>query len=279
MNLGLLKRKLKQTGITAHDQHDLLALAQLSHAALANAIHLWEQNAPDDMKGMLTGEQGWHWDRTIQKYRHETGRIVDDYELKELAEAVAAALKKKNHALLLLLLAGSLPVLSWRSQMASELTAFYLLMGAMASGGTDRITPATKKIIAGRPNVPPGLLYTIDRLKEFSRKLEEAQEQTAPAIGALEQRMGMYVDATRTIFEEVRKRSHEDEAKKQGKILLARNMLGPAEEHCKTSEGSLVGCLNLTARGWQPAEQMPSPGMRKCRTGCLCKLSFRMVES
>jgi len=282
MNLALLKRKLKQTSVTAHDEHDLLALAQLSHTALANAIHLWEEHAPDDMKGILTGEQGWRWDSTIQAYRALSGRIVRDAELKELAEEVARALKKKNRHLLLLLLAGSLPVLSWRSQVATEMAAYYVMLAALASGGTERMTPATKRIITGHPVTPPGLLFTLSRLKDFARKLEEVKDAAEggiePAVGGLEQRMGMYTDSGRTIFEEVRKQSHEDEAKKVGKRLEARNILGPAEDHCRTGEGTLVGCINLTARGWQPAETMPSPGMRRCATGCKCRLEFRTVN-
>ncbi len=274
MNLALLKRKLKQTSVTAHDQHDLLALAQLSHAALAAAIHLWEENAPADMKGMLTGEQGWRWDSKIQKYRSMSGRIVGDYELKQLAEEIAAALKKKNRHILLLFLAGGIPMLMWRHRTATELVAFYLLMGMLGSGGVDHLKPPVKKIIVGAPGRPPGLMFTLERLRTFTRKLEEEGIKPTPGIQA---RLDMYTDSAHTIFEESRRVSHQDEAKRVGKRLEERNILGDAD-HCATTNG-VIGCPEWTKRGWLPAGTIAPIGMRPCLTNCRCKMGFRMVDA
>lgn len=286
MNLPALRQALKKTTVTADDAHDLVALAALSHNVVANAIHLWEQSAPDDAKGLLTLSQGWRWDRATQRYETGTGRVVTDAELKELAEAVADALKKKSKLRLLLLLAGGLTLFSWRHDAANDLAALYLLMGALGSGGIEGVTPATKRLITGHPDRPPGLLYTLNRLKVFARKLEVAQDDhraseamglpvTAP-VGPLEQRMSMYIDSARPIFEEARRQSHEDEAKRTGKRLEEKNVLGDAD-HCTTTNG-VVGCPEWSKRGWLPAGTMTAPGERPCIQNCKCRMVFRMIS-
>lgn len=281
MNLAALNKAVKRTQFKPDDEHDLLALATMGHASLAGALHLWESSVPADMKGMLTLSQGWRWDRETQGYRAMSGRFVRDVELKELALAIAAALKKKHKHLLLMLLIGQLPILVWRHQTAAEITALYILMGALGSGGFFHLKPAVRKIITGHPDRPPGLLYTLARLRVFARKLEDEREKkqtreavTAPLPG-LEHRMGMYIDSAQTIYEESRRESHVEEAKRTGVTLEERNILGDAD-HCTTTNG-VVGCPEWSKRGWLPAGTMTPPGCRPCLVGCRCRISLRFV--
>lgn len=285
MNLAALTKQLKRTHVSADDQHDLIALATVNPSSIGSALHLWEENAPAELVGLLVGSQGWHWDATTQTYRHQSGRTVGGEELKELSVAVAAALKKKQRAALLLVLMGSLPILAWRHQIAVETSALYVMLAALGSGGVFRITPSIERKIIGKPNHPPGLAYTLARLRNFARVVEEKQDQqnfsramgmaTADTMSPLTSRMGLYVDAAQTIYEEARRQSHVDQGRESGRLLLERNILGEAD-HCHTTD-RVVGCPEWTAQGWVAAGTMTPPGCRPCSIGCKCRMEFRFV--
>lgn len=281
MNLAALQRAIRRTAVPDRDEHDLLALARLDHAALATALHMWESHAPKELKGLISGTQGWMWDAKIQTYRSQSGRVVRDDELKDVAETIIAALKKKAKNDLLLLMGSVIPILVWRHRTAADLSALYILMAGLATGKIMDPSLPVRRIILGHPSRPPGLLYTLNRLRVFTRKLEEDREHATVQQEAqgmpIEQRMGMYFDSARTIYEESRRQSHRDEAKVAGMKLEEKNILGDAD-HCRTTAG-VVGCPEWSKRGWLPVGTMTPPGCRPCLTNCKCRLGFRIVPA
>jgi hypothetical protein len=80
--------------------------------------------------------------------------------------------------------------------------------------------------------------------------------------GTLAVRASLYAEASRATHREMERRQARLRGEQQEK-----NQLGAAD-HCP-------GCLEQTARGWQPIGSLVPVGSRTCLARCHCSIAFR----
>jgi hypothetical protein len=95
------------------------------------------------------------------------------------------------------------------------------------------------------------------------------------SAGQIVARAGLYAAGFNGAYERARRDEWQDRAA-AGVAVDARNVLAAAE-HCQNGGGK-TGCQDEAARGWVPLHLMSTPGGRRCRSNCLCRLEFRVAS-
>jgi hypothetical protein len=100
------------------------------------------------------------------------------------------------------------------------------------------------------------LAFLRDRAQAISSGIQKID-------GSLRQRAGLYANAARSAFWQVRTRIHDATGDDE-----ERRELGDAE-HCED-------CIGYAEMGWQPIGTLPEPGEASvCRSRCKCGKSYR----
>lgn len=162
------------------------------------------------------------------------------------------------------LLAGAITFAAWALITKAQIRIVHIVGAALAVGGFKVLRDAVNGKPAGpnAPNLGASILQKIGdaisrEFKFFERFAKQAQTgKNTPA------RAGMYAEAGRGTFEDVRS----DVAKAQGKTE-ERRVLGAAE-HC-------ADCIVEAAKGWQPIGTLRRIGDSKCKTNCHCRFEYR----
>lgn len=249
------------------DQETAAALAMLLGGTrytpddAAMAVKLWRLHADPRFHGLLTGV-GFAWNPIKQNYVNKySGNPITAKQLKDISLAFSDAVasnaendpaKKKNRRGLLI--------------------GFYLVMAALAAGGFRRLIGKMVEHHRNAPSIDNSLIY-LDRL-------EGKQEAgTAGSPAQIAARMKLYWAYGNSLFEEVKRRSHEEAKGYDGKrqTWLERNILGPNENHCHSNQNK-PGCVELTALGWRPIGTIPPPGSRVCAVNCKCRTEYRAID-
>lgn len=224
------------------------------------AVKMWRLHADPRFHGLLTGE-GFRWNPIKQQYVAKSGKPITAKQLKDISLAFSEAVaedvesspeKKKNRRGLLI--------------------GFYIAMAALAAGGFRRLIG---NLIQHHRNAP-----SIENSLGYLGKLEQKIEQgTAGSPAQIAARMQLYWAYGNSIFEEVKRRSHEEARGYDGKkqTWLERNVLGEAERHCHTNDKT-PGCIELTALGWRPLGTIPIIGTRTCKMGCKCSIEYKAID-
>jgi len=159
------------------------------------------------------------------------------------------------------LLAGAITFAAWALITKAQIRIVHIVGAALAVGGFNVLRDA----VNGKPNAPnvgASILQKIGdaisrEFKFFERFAKQAQTgKNTPA------RAGMYAEAGRGTFEDVRS----DIAKAAGNTE-ERRLLGVAD-HCSD-------CVVEAAKGWQPIGSLRAIGDSLCKTHCHCKKEFR----
>lgn len=259
------------------ERKKLLALAAVSSLTIAMAWRMWELHTPPELRGILTGN-GWTWDDAIQGYRGRDGQVIAGEKLKTLALKISDSIKRDMRKQAWLLGLG-IPTFLWQYDFGSKVAGAFILMGALAAGGIEKLTPGMQRVILGSERKPGGLKYSISRLLRWRRQIDEKRDgpdeaDVEPPGMTTEARAGMYSDSAHVVFENVRVMSHELAKIANGakRFLYYRNLLSPAD-HCKDTQWT-DGCLTVTEAGWQPIGTLPDIGARTCKNMCKCSWEF-----
>lgn len=271
------------TGVT-----EAIAVQQQEEHDREALLLLWEDWTPKPYAGLLTGD-GWTWDATQQTYTSDTGTKLRQDDLRSIAIGItiAAEIEGENRAAEALANKEDDEFLLLLALFEDE----YLLLAALAAGGLDELQPEDFQAVAGRLStqiVGTGIIDTQQRLQGLIDQIKAGEASEAQAIN----RVGMYGQAGYQTFEEVRRNSHKravappepvtpggapPSAKGTALFIEERNILDPLAEHCKDGDYTL-GCVEVTASGWQPIGTLPEPGTRTCVSRCRCFMQYRKAD-
>lgn len=268
-----IKSRIRATHLSHDDREKILALATVSAATLALALHQWERLAPKPLRRMLLGE--WKWDERLQGFVGPTGRVVAGMELKAALTRFIQSIKSDMRRSVALLLLGRMPLDFWEKHQA-ELTVAAFLVAAMLAGGGLHLGENIKELVIGKPDEPSGLAFSLNRLTILAAQIQlaDAAKIKLPGMTPAD-RVAAAAESAIPMFEAVRRQSHMDAVDANGVKLFTRerNILGEAEQHCHNSK-HLPGCVELTERKWQPIGTLPLPGRRTCSYQCKCRIIY-----
>lgn len=199
------------------------------------------------------------WDERSNQYRNESsGRFVSRQVVREALDTFVDNANQRIEVLSRQLLNGEISLADWQTQMAQVIKDMHLASASAARGGWAQMSQAdfgfTGSLIKNQ--------YQF--LQNFANQIADG---TQPLNLNLLRRARMYGQAARSTYEDMRRRIMRDKG-----ATHEQRILGVAE-HC-TTQGGLLGCLQLAALGWQPIGTSPRIGNTPCRTNCRCRFRF-----
>jgi hypothetical protein len=259
-------------------EEELDALAQVSDADMQAALAAWDASAPEGYESLplavteedeedslveeiviggllLAASTSFAWDASLGVYVViATRETVTFQTVREIAENVAQAQLIGMEALTRQLQEGLINVAEWQLGMARHIKTLHVNAMVLARGGWAQMSQADWGFVGSR-------------VKEQYRFLRNFANQISNGTQALDGRAlvraGMYEDAARASYEEMRRRSE----RLYNNMEEERRELGAAD-HCDD-------CLTFAGMGWQPINTLPRIGESQCRTNCHCRFAFR----
>jgi hypothetical protein len=101
---------------------------------ISAAQHLWESHSPKNLRGMLTGADGWTWDDQQQSYLSRTGRKVGNSDLKTIALMFALAIEHDLRIETSNMAVGLLTLDEWQRRMADTVKDLNVVRGRVRGG-------------------------------------------------------------------------------------------------------------------------------------------------
>jgi hypothetical protein len=196
------------------------------------------------------------WDPVAQRYRGPSGAFVPESAVRAAVEDVVELSTTRVQALTARLAAGTLDLAAWQQQMALELKAAHLATATAARGGWAQMSLADFGWVGQR------LRGQYAFLRDWASALADG---TAPLDGRAPARAALYSEASRSTYEEARRRGGRLAGRSEERRVLR------ASEHC-------AGCRTQAARGWQPAGTLPGIGTQECRSRCRCSFETRLAR-
>ena len=200
----------------------------------------------------LTAEYGWN--ETSKRYIDlDTGQFVSFSSVRDALEETIDAAKSRMDSITQSLIDGNVTLEQWQRDMMSNIKVVNTASAASANGGWAQMTQSDWGFVGSQ-------------IKDQYKYLQNFANQIANGEQALDGRAlvraGMYGDAGRSTFEEMRRRSAIESGMDEG-----RRVLGSAD-HCDD-------CIEYASEGWMPAEDVPPIGDSQCKTNCHCTIEYR----
>jgi hypothetical protein len=152
---------------------------------------------------------------------------------------------------------GVVTIEDWRTLMAQEVKNLHLATATAANGGWAQMSQADFGWVGQR------LRIQYQYLDGFAQDIASGKQ---PMDGTLAVRASLYAEASRGTHREMERRMARLRGEQQEK-----NQLGAAD-HCP-------GCLEQTARGWQPIGTLVPVGSRNCLSRCHCSMTYRTAAA
>lgn len=193
------------------------------------------------------------YSRDAQRFRDlSTGRWVSERAVRDAVDRTADLASRRMGELTARFRAGELTAVEWQTGLLETIKSSQVAAALAAYGGRDAMSPSRWGTV--------GQLIRTEYayLRQFTADVLEGRQRWN---GRMDARARMYGQATRRNYEAIRRR----ESASAG-LQFERNVLHPAD-HCQQ-------CLNQTALGSVPIGTLIPVGMRACRSGCRCTLSF-----
>jgi hypothetical protein len=240
----------------------LLLSGRIASDDAAMAVKLWRIHGDPRFHGLLTGV-GFRWNPIRQMYFASNGKPITAKQLKDISLAFTDAVSE-DVAL------DADP--KKKEKRRGLIVAFYVVMAALAAGGFRRLIAGLIQHHRNAPSIDNSLGY----LGKFEQQVEQGSAGSPAQVAA---RAKLYWAYGNAIFEETKRRSHEEAKGYDGKrqTWLEINRLGPAEKHCHTN-AKTPGCIELTALGWRPLGTLPIIGARTCKNGCKCSIEYKAID-
>ena len=257
------------------DRDKWLLLALISPGDIDAAEALWKDHAPPALAGMLTGD-GWTWDAETQTYVSRHNQKMNGDDLKKLAILFALAVSGDLRSDASEMAMGLKPLEIWQQHTADTVKDLYVCEAAIAAGGFANLSPEILDKVTGTPDAPPGLAFSLDRLRQFAQDAADGKPGTNTEA-AIINRASLYGDAGQGVYETVRVASHNAATDEAGRphYLFYRRILGDAQ-HCRDSEYA-EGCPSVAAAGWQEIGTLPEIGTCTCGPNCACSWEFSLT--
>jgi len=213
--------------------------------------------------GQTLPADAWQWDPGIARWRYppkeagKLGRILPPDRADTLFERRLDQRRKEGIEITERLLAGRISVREWQEAMKPVLKDTHLEARMIAVGGKNAMSPTDYGAAGGRI----GHVYT--HLGSVGQQIaggELSQGQIRAWVGR------RFEAESRETYRRGREYVHLRAGYRE-----ERNNLEPGAAHCN-------GCEAETARGWVPIGSIIEIGGRECRTGCKCRLEYRLAE-
>ena len=214
----------------------------------------------DPTSNLLQSKSAYSWNERAGRYiDRATGRFVAFSAVERIMEGDVRAASANMRVISEQLRNGEISLASWQSGMMTDIRRIHLAEAMAARGGWRQMTQSDYGWVGQR------IRTQYDYLNKFAGEIANG---TQPLDGRFLLRVDLYASAGRTTFQEMRRRYEASKGK-----TMERRVLAPAE-HC-TTQGALMGCVELAALGWQPIGFMPPIGETPCIVNCKCHYEFR----
>lgn len=251
-------------------------LASVTTEEMTAALVEWQAHAPDEFDELPLAPQEdgedtatkilvgvllfgaatsfvWNAERGVY-INTETNRIVPFSVIRDIVDEVNVAQLSRMTALSTQLQAGEITLAEWQIGMAQRIKILNVNASVLARGGWAQMSQSDWG-------------WTGAQIKEEYKFLRNFAEEIASGKQVLDGRFlyraGMYENAGRGIFEDMRRRIEEthnlmeEEARELG-----------IADHCED-------CLKYAALGYRPIGTLPRIGDSRCKTNCHCRFKFR----
>lgn len=198
-------------------------------------------------------DQMFGYSKESQRFRDlESGRFVGERAVRDAVDRVADLASRRMGELTARFRAGEITAVAWQSGLLETIKSGQVAAALAAYGGRGAMTPERWGTV--------GQLIRTEYayLRQFTADVLEGRQRWN---GRMDARARLYGQAARRNYEAIRRR----ESASAG-LQYERNVLHPAD-HCQQ-------CQNQTALGPVPIGTLIPVGMRTCRSGCKCTLSF-----
>jgi hypothetical protein len=201
---------------------------------------------------IVRGGAQFRWNTRAQRYIAPNGRFVSRKTVLMAAERVSVGLYGDMSSLTAALRSGYATVAEWQLGMARLVRTNHLAAAAAAAGGVAQLDEGARNLVQKKIETQLG------HLEKFAKQVETGRQ---PLGGQFDLRVKMYSNSARgtghTIARQV--------AITAG-VEMARNVLGDAE-HCSD-------CLDESAKGTVPIDELSEPGTRQCLVNCQCTIEY-----
>jgi hypothetical protein len=197
------------------------------------------------------------YDPRSRKYRDRaTGRFISPKEVRRAVDVMIDVETVKARQLAQNLRDGKLSLVEWQIGMASQLKALHVAMGLAANGGLQNTSAASLGYIASLIKTQYQYLRTF---------VQEVKSGKQPLDGIVVQRSALYIQASRSTYEQVVQR-----AARNGGATQEKSILGLAD-HCTGANS----CVEQAAKGWAAIGTLVPIGQRLCKANCHCRKEYR----
>jgi hypothetical protein len=200
----------------------------------------------------LTPEYGWN-EKAARYTDLSTGRFVPRQAVMRELDKVIEYSQARIEDLSGRMVSGELSLPEWQAAMEREIKTVHTAAGAAARGGWAQMSKSDWGFVGSQVK---------KQYRYFDNFVSDLNSGQMPLNKRVIVRAGLYGQAARGTFEEMRRRM----AKVRGKAQ-ERRRLGPAE-HC-------AGCVEQAGRNWQPIGTLPPIGSQECVTNCHCYFEYK----
>lgn len=196
----------------------------------------------------------YEWSEKAGRYVNvSTRKFVKFSDVRDALDVAAERSQANMGGLSTQLQNGEISLEQWRSGMRREIKTLHTASAMSAKGGPAQMTQADWGAV-GRIT-----RFQYDKLNKFASEIESGKQ---PLNGRFLRRVGLYAQAGRGTFEQMRRRDMLKRGWEEERRVLGR------ADHC-------AGCLEQAGMGWQPPGKLAPIGSQQCVTNCHCRYAYR----
>lgn len=196
-------------------------------------------------------------DRSMRYRDSASGKFISERQVRDAVDAIVNLSAERMGNLAASFRAGTIDANEFLSGMLTEVKSAQIAAALAAYGGRDQMNSQRWGMVGQQIRQQYAYARTM-----VADVLEGRQRMN----GRLDARARLYAQASRTTYENTRRRE------------MAR--LGMAfEQNILHASESCDGCLSASDAGWVPIGTLPAVGSRTCRLACRCTLAFAASRS
>lgn len=201
---------------------------------------------------LIKAQPDYTWDAATHTYRTSSGRAVSARQVRAWTDAAQASSKEWALNLTERFKRGEISFEAWITQIRDEIKGMHTALTQVAIGGSAQWSPREAGRLGAR------LRNEYDYLGQLGRQIEAGLQ---PLDGALNNRVGLFVESGRGTYEGMRRGMMADDGMKEEMRVLG------AAHHCED-------CPPISGE-WQPIGTLPEIGDTACLANCGCSFEYR----
>lgn len=234
-------------------QSDLERMSIITDADIQLARESWVAHAPRRYLGLISGKG---FNNRTRTYGNIDPLVIRSRSI----EPYIAAVKLQLRALTARLQKKEITLAQWQTESMGIVKQGQVAAALVANGGDGNQTQADREKIAAI------ILILLLLFKKFA---DDIMTGAQLSNGLLIPRVSLYADAGRGSYESMLGYINDTYLG----MSQERRVLGEAD-HCST-QGRLLGCIELAKKGWQLIGSLPAIGISPCYSNCKCHFEYR----